>query len=457
MTTQTLPPHWRIAETDAPLPPKAPGLPLLGNSLAMLRDPLRFLVQAYRANGPVFRVRMGFQDYTVLAGLEANQFLSRDATPYFSSDGLFGGMAEHVGSDTMLTVLEGEEHRYMRRLLRPGFARSAMEPHMHTVIGVVRDEVSGWQPGQMIPVLDTLRRLVADQLGLMTTGFPLDEYFGDVQHWLHTMLNVYAVKLQPKILLHRPSVRRSEARLREMASQIIAHHRAVPPGEARQRDAIDDILEATRPDGRAWTDNDLFNLATGPYFAGLDTAASSISFFLFALLRHDGVLERVQPEVDALLGAGAPALQAFRHAQALHAAAIEALRLYPIAPYTPRTARQTLEYGGYRIDAGSEVMFANTVTHMLNEYFPDPERFDIDRHLGGQAAPPPNALAPYSLGAHTCLGAGMAEMLMMVNIAALLHFAELELPAPDYQFTPTTLPLPNPGRGFRVRVRRLRI
>ncbi len=456
MTTQTLPPHWRIAETDAPLPPKAPGLPLVGNSLAMLRDPLRFLVQAYRAHGAVFRVRMGFQDYTVLAGLEANQFLSRDATPYFSSDGLFGGMAEHIGTDIMSIALEGDAHRHMRRLMRPGFSRSAMEPYMATVVGVMRDQVSTWRPGQMIPVLDMLRRVVADQLGLMTTGFALGEHFEDVQHFLHTMLNVYAVKLQPKFMVHFPAVRHSETRLREMAAQIVAYHRSVPPGDARPHDMMDDVLEATRPDGREWSASDLFSLATGPYFAGLDTAASSISFFLFAVLRHRGVLERVQPEVDVLLGTGAPALQAFRQAQALHAAAIETLRLYPIAPYTPRTARQTLEYGGFRIEGGSEVMFANTVTHLLEEYFPEPKRFDIDRHLGGQAAPPPNAFAPYSLGAHTCLGAGMAEMLMMVNLAALLHYAELELPTPEYQFTPTTLPLPNPGRGFCVRVKRVR-
>jgi hypothetical protein len=45
----------------------------------------------------------------------------------------------------------------------------------------------------------------------------------------------------------------------------------------------------------------------------------------------------------------------------------------------------------------------------------------------------------------------MAEMLMMVNLAALLHYADLEMDAQEYPFTPATLPLPNPGRGFCVR------
>ena len=51
MNKQTIP--WRIGETGAPLPPKLPGLPLLGNALDMRHDPTRYIVDMYLLHGPI--------------------------------------------------------------------------------------------------------------------------------------------------------------------------------------------------------------------------------------------------------------------------------------------------------------------------------------------------------------------------------------------------------------------
>ncbi|HYO87288.1 MAG TPA: hypothetical protein VER79_01500, partial [Candidatus Limnocylindrales bacterium] len=194
------------------LPPKAPGLPVLGNSMSMLSDPLAYLVEQYRELGPVFRVKMGFQNYTVLAGIEANKFLATEANDVCSSDGLFGDFSAALGTDVMLTVLDGEAHTYMRRLQRPGFARSALTPYVGQTVGVVREDVAGWQPGEMIPVLKTVRRMVADEIGLLATGFRLGEHFDDLLIYLNTLMNVYALKVMPKAMLLRPRFKRAEAR-----------------------------------------------------------------------------------------------------------------------------------------------------------------------------------------------------------------------------------------------------
>lgn len=131
----------------------------------------------------------------------------------------------------------------------------------------------------------------------------------------------------------------------------------------------------------------------------------------------------------------------------LHGAAIETLRMYPVAPFTPRTAEQPFTFEGYRVDAGTEVFFAQTVTHYLPEFYPNPHLFDPMRGRGK-----PGTYAPYTLGAHLCLGAGIAEMQMLVMLARLLHNLDLSLPSPEYDVTIHATPLPNPGRRFRVRV-----
>jgi hypothetical protein len=63
--------------TKLPLPPIVSGAPILGSARDMLKDPLMFMVRAHEQYGPIFRVRALHLEYTILAGLEANQFLAR--------------------------------------------------------------------------------------------------------------------------------------------------------------------------------------------------------------------------------------------------------------------------------------------------------------------------------------------------------------------------------------------
>lgn len=440
------------APVRAALPPKAPGWPLIGNSLSMLNDPLSYLVEQYRQLGPVFRVKMGFQNYWVLAGLEANRFLATDANEVCGSEGLFAGFAQSLGTDVMLTVLDGEAHAHMRRLNRPGFARSALVPHVGVTVGVVQDAVASWEPGATFPVLKTVRRIIADQIGLLTTGFRLGDDFDDMLFYLNTLMNVHALKVMPKAMLLRPRFKRAEARLQRLRDEILAYHREVKPGEGRHRDYVDEFLDNVRPDGKPFSTGDFFSLTVGPFFAGMDTLASTVSFFLYALSKHPDALARVLPEIDALFAEGIPAANDFRKADHLHAAALETLRVYPVTPFTPRTAKVDFEFGGYRIPAGTELMFGNTITHYLDEYFSEPGAFSLDRWLGNAPPPAPNTFTPFSLGAHTCLGAGLAEVLMMLTVAAILRDARLELETPDYEAPIKTMPLPNPGNDFRLRM-----
>ncbi len=435
------------------IPPAVPGLPLLGNSLNMLNDPLRFLVSQYHTLGPVFRVQMGFQKYTVMAGLEANKFLAQEGERVFSSKSLFGGMADAFNTDVMLVVLDGAPHRHMRKLMRRGFARSSAMPHLDTMVGVVQQAVEQMPAGETFPVFNTLRRIVVDQLGIMTTGFPPEDYYEDIFVFLNTMLNVTAVKVWPSFMLRTPRFRRARLRVREFGQKLLDYHRQNPPETTgREPNLIDDVLAGTRPDGDAFTEDDLLSMAVGPFFAGMDTVASSISFFMYTLHKYPDVLEKVKAEVRAVFSKGTVTAQDFQQMPVLHAAAIETLRFYPATPFTPRQAAEAFTFEGYEFPVGTEVMTAQTVTHFLPEYYPDPYRFDVTRHLGeGGHARIPNVYTPFSLGAHTCLGAGMAEVQMMVTMAALLHYGDFQLESPDYEVQIHTMPLPNPGAKFRMK------
>jgi cytochrome P450 len=446
-------PHWVSGPSTAPLPPAVPGLPLLGSGLKMINDPLGYLVSCYQQFGPIFRLAAPGRNLTVMAGLEANQFLARAGDEHFSSELLFGGFACEMGTRVFLVALDGEEHRRLRKLMRRGYSREMLAPRVDDIVQMVRETALGWQPGQVIPVLDMFQRLVAEQLGWALVGRKPGAHFEDVRTFLNIIMRSSVLKMWPGFMLHSPAYRRAKASAFALAEEVIAMHRSVPPGDARPADLIDDMLAARDEDGQPFDENALVVSAIAPFFAGIDTVANTLAFMLYALLKHPGALARVTAAARTMFAEGVPSLHALKDLKALHGAALETLRMYPVAAFTPRAAAKPFEFAGCRVDQGTEVLVANGVTHRLAQFFPDPDVFDIDRYSEPRNEHrQPNVFAPYSLGGHTCLGAGLAEAQIMLTMAALLTTARLELEPPNWEAKIKLAPLPSVGRTMRARV-----
>jgi cytochrome P450 len=439
-------------------PPLAPGLPVLGNALSMRIDPLAYLLKLYGEYGPVFRVRMLSREYTIMAGLDANRFLAREAGEYLGSVELFGGFARELGSEAFMVALDGVPHRHQRKVQRRGYGREILLGRIGEVVELTNSSTRDWKEGTTFSVFPTVQRIITEQLGILLASQPCGDYFESLWTLLNTNMKVHVMKTHPKFMLRLPAYTRARARSRELARNVLAWHRAHPPTD-RPADLLDDLVAGVDENGLPYTEPTLIAATLGPYFAGMDTVASTASFMLYAILHYPGVLARVQAEVDAAFAAGGGTLtvEALKGMSALHGAAMETLRMYPVAPFTPRTVTQPFEFGGYAFTPGTEVMVANALTQYLPEYFPEPERFDIDRHARADRPKVPNTYAPFTLGSHTCLGAGMAESQLMVVIATLLRHFEFALPSPDYRVEIQAAPIPNPGKGLTVKVVRRRL
>jgi cytochrome P450 len=442
---------WEVGRTGAPLPPTVPGLPYIGIAHKMSRDPLAYFVKLYHEFGPIFRTKLLGRNITVLAGLDANQFLNTVGNDMLNSEVLFGSFGREFGTDVFLTAMDGPDHRHLRKISRRGYSRSAMVPHIDKLLAVVDSYVDTVKPGDTIDVLSTLQFLVTQQLGIIVAGRTPDDFFPDLQRFLKYNINVHVLQSWPKFMLKAPAYQRSKARVVALGEQVLAAHRDA--GGNDQRDLIDDLLAATDPRGQPYDEDMLLAATVGPYFAGIDTVAASLAFLVYTVLKHPAVLEQVQSESDALYAAPAPSVRDMKNMEALHGAAIETLRMYPVAPFTPRIAEEAFVFEGYQVPANSEVFFAQTVTHYLPEYYDDPYTFDPQRFAKGAGRGTPLAFAPYTLGAHLCLGAGIAETQMMLILSRLLNKLDLALETPDYTVKVHATPLPNPGRRFRIRVR----
>jgi cytochrome P450 len=268
------------------------------------------------------------------------------------------------------------------------------------------------------------------------------------------ILNVLVTKQRPRILLQDPRYRRAKARVNELGQAMIAQRRGLPLPPPAQRTLIDDVMAAhvERPD--LFPESDLVLTLTGPYVAGLDTVANTLAATVYAVLKDPHVLARVTADADALFDGGVIDEKTLTTGiPAINGAISEAMRLYPIAVAQMRTATRDFEFEGMQIEADEMLYVATSVPHFMEEFFPDPYRFDIDRYAKPRAEDrAAGAYSPFGRGPHLCLGKALAEVQMALTIASLFHRRSLRLPSPDYTLKTKTAPTPGPSRRFAVKV-----
>ncbi len=447
---KSAPISWKSGPSNAPLPPLAAGLPLLGNTVALARGFLNFLIDQYYELGPIFRIRVLNETYTVIVGRDANLFFAREGSKHFRSQETWEGMNKELGAATTLISSDGEHHTQMRLLQKRGYSKSVIEAQFPTVVDITRRAVEQWPLGESRTVLSFIQDLVTEQLGTIIVGQGPGKYAADIRAFIRTALLVHVTRQRPGFLLYTPAYRRAKARTLELGRNIVEQHRRNPPLN-RPPNLVDDALAAAR-EGHLLNEDDLIPVALGPYIAGLDTASNTIAFLLYALYRHPAVYERVQAEADAWFAQGIPSPATLGQLDVLHRTVLETLRRYPIAPALQRSVVQPFEFAGYRVDAGQTIFIGTTVAHFLPELHPDPDTFDIDRYLPPRNAHRvPGAFVPFGFGAHTCLGAGLAEIQMMLTVATLLHAGRFVIDPPDYQLKMRMAPTLAPNNHFRLK------
>lgn len=443
---------WRSGQSDAPRPPLIQLRPLSGEAFEKLGQISAFFLENYRRSGPIYRFRRANEEFIVIAGAEANQFMSRDGREYFHAEEYRREQNDEFGINKTLVSLSGEEHYHLRKLQKPGYARSSLYAHFPKLIEIVREVARQWRPGQMLIAADFMAPIIAEQLGWGVLTYHTGDYWKDLTLWVRSIVLTTLSQLQPKSILRRPEYLQAKARVMQLADEIITAHRLQKPG-VREPDLVDDLLAALDENPELMTPQELRIAVLGPYIGGLDSTAHTCLFMLYSLLNNPDILARVTADVDAAFSAGQLTPSAIKNLDSLHYAAMESLRLYPVAGAIQGTVTHPFEFAGYRVDQGDNLIVAGAVPHHLEEHFSEPYKFDIDRYGEGRREHLQSGVyAPFGLGTHICLGAGIAETLIMLTMATLLHTVHLEIDPPSYQLNIELKPSPRPDDRFRVRV-----
>ena len=379
-------------------------------------------------HGPVYQVPRPFQEpLIVLAGLQMNQWAHRQGRMYMRSQDYFQGVNEAYGAARSIHSMDGADHFRYRKAIQPAYARSTLTNRLDETYDNARRHMASWQVGDSIPAQKMLRPLLNSQVSPLLTSTNTQDLIHDVLKHKMRVLNVALAKLLPQFMLRTPVAKRRARVTDELVERTLQAH---TPGQrvGKPRDVVDEYLSLHGSDSQFLPQTDL-GVPMGTMLMASMYMGDQLGFALYWMTKHPEIRDRVTAEADALFANGDPtdADLTLENIDVTHRVLMESLRMSPIVPMAMRTVMNTVVVEGYELPLGASIYIANTAAHYMEDVFPDPWKFDIDRYLPPRNEHINEGYSPYGLGTHSCLGFRWSELHLALNLLMLTHYFRIEL------------------------------
>ncbi|MFS7871757.1 cytochrome P450 [Streptomyces asiaticus] len=436
---------------SVPLAPRA--LPLLGHALPLLRDPLAFIMSlsGYRE---MVRVRLGPSTAMMICDPDLTRQVFLNDRVFDKGGPIYDRIREVIGDG--LSTCPYPLHRRQRRLCQPSFHPTRLAGYGAVFARAAEVKAASWRDGDVLDITQEMMTLTTRAtMETMFSGSLPAETMRRALADTSTIVTAFFRRMMTPALLRRvptPRKRRYDQardRLSATIAEIIAERRADPTDHADLLSTLVAAVDEESQDGqKQLSDTELADEALTFFLGGMETTAITLAWALHLLATNPDVQHRLQAETDQVLAGGKvdPA-----HLPSLDLAArvvTETLRLYPPAWMMTRAVRQDTELGGVRLKGGSTIVLSPYLLHRRADLYPEPDRFDPDRWLGGQ--PDRAAYIPFGAGARKCIGDQFALTEAILALTAIVARWELT-PVGDQPFEPkveTSLS----SRGLRLRI-----
>lgn len=428
--------------------PGVGGLALFRMLPQFRRAPLQTLSDLTRQYGHVVRFKGLVTGYQLTHPRDVEHILQTNQQNY-RKGAIYAEAKSSLGDG--LLISEGDFWRRQRRLAQPAFHRQRIAGFTRIMTDSAEAMLGRWRAnrrdGEPFDVVPEMKRLALRIVGsaLFNTDLAGDmDVIGRAleigrAHFMRRMWQL--VRLPVSIPTRRNriflrAVREAEA----VIYRIIAEHR-------RQMDAnADDLLSMLmrsrdEETGEGMSDRQLRDESLTIMTAGHETTAVALSWTWYLLARHEDVERKLHDELSRVLGGRTPTFEDLPDLKYTLMVVEEAMRLYPPAWVVGRKASGVDEVGGYRIEAGAEIILSPYITQRHADFWDDPESFNPERFSPGQSASRPRfAYFPFGGGSRLCIGNNFALTEAQMVLATVAQRYRLRLPPgrvvePEASFT----------------------
>ena len=403
------------------------GRTLTGNLPDFAADPLGFLTDTASEFGPVSSLRFARMRAFLVSdpGMIEEVLVRRrldfiKAGPIRRQRRLFG---------KGLLINEGTSWAKQRRLAQPAFHPRNLGAYAPVIADHTSRMLERWKAESALDVHEEAKILLMNIVAESLFGPQVAPRAAEIGAAVEAAMDRYAARRGPARLLpdwipledSRRYVEGVDA-LDTFVAETVARRREST--EARN-DLLNMLLSARDEDGRAMTPSQIRDEAINLFVGGFDTPSLAIAWTWYLLATHPAIADRVQAEVDAVLGDRLPEAEDLQNLVFTQMVLKESMRLYPPAWLLGREAIKDTELGGVGIPRGATVLISQWVMHRDNRFFDDaisfrPERWESNPVL------PRFVYFPFGAGPRVCIGAAFATMectLVLAMIARRFRFA----------------------------------
>jgi cytochrome P450 len=435
----------------APLPPGKTGLPILGETLTLLRNGFAFVEAGARKHGPIFKTNVFFRPTAVITGPNASGLFIDPSRVQRS-----GAMPPHIQTlfaGRSLPLLDGDEHRDRKRLVLAAFSRQALTSYLPTMQRLVEESIGQWSRSAEVRLLDEFKKLAIEAVAVTMLGLSRGPTLDRVLADYGVVSGGFASLPIPLPGTAFTKAKRALARILAVFETSIREHQAAPKDDGLSR-----ILAARTESGRGITVDEAKMELHHIVVAGLIVWA----WFVAAIRELDkrpDLRERLIGDIRTHCPEGPVSLETLGKMHELQMISMEIRRLAPVVFVFFGKARETFEFEGFRVPKSWAVLWGHRSSHIRPEIYSEPEAFDPSRfsppraeHQRHEYAFVPNGAGPPT--GHKCAGYEFAPVFLQVFLIELYRAFEVAITQPqDLELDWSRIP-PEPRDGLRASVRR---
>lgn len=449
-----VPARFRAGARVAP----GPSRDLVGNWVALLRDPLAFLADNSARHRGAFRFRLGPTLIHVLADADSVKHVFQDPAR-FTKTFAYDKVRPVLGQG--LLTSEGEHHRSQRRLLQPAFVAQRIAGYAEPMVRLTRELLDEWEdPCERGETIDVAREMMKLTLRIVSStlyGLDIRDDTAGIGEAMAVLIEGANRRIMALTGLgqHLPTrgnqaFARARTFLDRLTYRMMAERRA---SRAHASDFLADLMGLRDDGGHAMSDPQLRDEMLTLLVAGHETTAGTLGWAFYLLSRHPAAWRKLRDEVTSVCEDRAPRHSDLPRLTFTRMVLEETLRMYPPGWVLVRTVQEAVTLEGYDIPRGSVVAVCPYLLHRDPRYWDNPEGFDPERFTDEASATRPRfAYFPWSGGPRACIGKAFAMMEMQLVVAAITQRFRLDL-ARDVVLSPqVTL---RARDGIQVRLQRL--
>jgi cytochrome P450 len=357
--------------------------------------------------------------------------------------------------DGLLTA-EGTLWRRHRRIIQPVFSSRNVASFAAEMDAGAQRAVERWTGSPVIDVASEMSALTLDVVGRVLFGADLAAEAPSLGRalaagqWLALLGAFLPIPWGPRStrMIRAAAQRFGAGAVEHQVERLISRRREQRGGAGDSgsaaggtrdgnspHDLLDLLMAARDSDGSGLSEQEIRDEISTFLVAGHETTAVALAWSLALLSAYPQARQRLEEEVDAVLGNGPADPEKLPWTTAVIS---EAMRLYPPAWTIERTAVADDEVCGTPVPAGSMVAVLPYLVHRNPAVWPNPAGFDPGRFLPGAPQRHRYAWIPFGGGKRGCVGAGFARLEAALVLARLCRHYRLDLADPG---------LPRP-RGF---------